>query len=230
MPSNSVQSLRDPLLKYLSLQASRFPLTHFKMPHKYRSRPPISSRSHRNQTSVSQYSTAHESQLWDREPMPPSMLYDRKPKGSSGPTTEYVNNTNVHDRKAAINSRQKSSGRQATSPSNRGKPPHRMSMTGKRKADSSLDGPPANRRRTDLKDERFIHRTMALPTKAEYHYLPPNIFANPKATLHNAVQGRAQLTSIFSPISGSHSRCTLSCTISSQEPLVIVGEGDSKVG
>ena len=218
------------MLKSLSLQALRFPLTHFKMPHRYRSRPSIPSRPQGNQTSVGQYSTAQESRLWDRNDMPPSMLYNGKSKGRNGPTTEHVNNTYAHDQKVAVNLRQKPSSRLATSPSSSRKSLRRMSVTGKRKAESALDGPPTNRPRLDLKDEKFIHRTMALPTKAEYHYLPANTLANPKATLHNAVQGQAQLSSIFSPISRSHFRCSLSCIISSQEPLVVTGEGDSKVG
>ncbi|KAL9114186.1 MAG: hypothetical protein Q9187_007521, partial [Circinaria calcarea] len=175
-------------------------------------------------TPAGQYSTAQDSQLWEGNDMPPSMLYDGKPLSKSSRTSEQVSHMNLHDHKATVSLRQKSNGKPVHSSSNSKNSPRRLSLTRKRKAESSLVEPPTNRPRIDLKDEVFVRRTMVLPTKADYPYLPANILGNPKANLHDAFQGQAQLSSTFSSISKFHSKCTLSCIVPSQEALVKAAE------
>lgn len=99
---------------------------------------------------------------------------------------------------------------------------------------------PSRRRRAEakerppLKDEDYIKNTMEIPTAADYPDVPPELFANPKAGVHNALQFVADFRPRLISIRGNALRCTLRCRVRSTAPVkveteVVVGEGMNKV-
>lgn len=88
--------------------------------------------------------------------------------------------------------------------------------------------------RPPLKDEDYIKNTMEIPTAADYPDVPPELFANPKAGVHNALQSIADFRPRLISIRGNALRCTLHCRVRSTAPVkveteVVVGEGMNKV-
>lgn len=100
--------------------------------------------------------------------------------------------------------------------------------------------PPSRGRRAEakerplLKDEDYVKNTMEIPTAADYPDVPPELFANPKAGVHNALQSIADFRPRLISIRGNALRCTLRCRVRSTAPVkvdteVVVGEGMNKV-
>lgn len=88
--------------------------------------------------------------------------------------------------------------------------------------------------RPPLKDEDYVKNTMEIPTAADYPDVPPELFANPKAGVHNALQSIADFRPRLISIRGNALRCTLRCRVRSTAPVkveteVVVGEGMNKV-
>ena len=108
----------------------------------------------------------------------------------------------------------------------------------KRNRDSEVlaDTRPARRQRAsalstgELKDVAYIRRTMQVPTSKNYPNLKRQIFDNPKAYFHDALQGSASFEPDYTSIGRDLFRCTLSSNFSQSEVTeVTIGEGRSKV-
>lgn len=109
----------------------------------------------------------------------------------------------------------------------------RQQMQGMKRKAGASDTPPAQRLRqgpaapVELKDEAYFRRTMHVPTQEVYPMLKDSIFAQPKQSLHNALQD-VDFSKNTRPLRGSDAfQCTISC--SALDLVAIEGEGTSKV-
>ncbi len=107
--------------------------------------------------------------------------------------------------------------------------------SGKRKADNSTSQRPARRRRggqdaahLELKDEAYIRKTMHVPVPEDYPNLPANLFRNIKGSIHDAIQGFAELQSDIKVLTDQVFQTTLRFT-SAVHNEVVIGEGRTKV-
>ena len=101
---------------------------------------------------------------------------------------------------------------------------------GKRKAGTPLKPPSSRRKRTVLSrmDQSHVRSKLNLPTQKDFPNLPPRLLEQPKARLHDAIQGIAKFKSSLSYVHADRMKCVVNCTISGKDPVAAVGEGPNK--
>lgn len=118
-------------------------------------------------------------------------------------------------------------GANSTTPKGRNSNPSRARTPPRRRHAETKEGP-------TLKDEDYIKKTMEVPTAADYPEVPHELFQNPKAGVHNALQSIADFRPQLISIRGNALRCTLRCRVRSTAGVkanteVVIGEGMNKV-
>lgn len=85
-------------------------------------------------------------------------------------------------------------------------------------------------------DENFVQDQRDFPTPENYPDVPSSVFTEPKGSIWNTLQGRADFKAEFTQHSSHHNRpetyqCTLTCVFrQSHESIVGIGRGLNKVG
>lgn len=153
---------------------------------------------------------------------------------SRGTTTGWQKNPKSQSVKA-VKSPQSASN---SSPRHRAHPSVKLALPGssrKRKADDSISQRPARRRRggqnavhMELKDEAHIRKTMRIPVPEDYPALPAHLFKQIKGSIHNAIQGVAEIESDTQMLTDGVFQSTLRYK-SVVHNEVVIGEGRSKV-
>ena len=194
---------------------------------------PFSSCKYERQASQQNYSTLQDSTLWDKNELPSSILYrnDTKKKEGRGLKPTATTNKSIARQQHEPPAEQQLSGKNKADRSStfgRGSSVNTR-VSRKRQAETSAMQSPATRRRIGGNDHLASLRTLNLPTKPDYPYLPDRLLEIPKPILHNAVQGYATIESHFSRINSEHYKCAVTCAIGAKTPLTAVGEGRSKV-
>ena len=101
----------------------------------------------------------------------------------------------------------------------------------KRKGTNHSQLPPARRRKEDTTSATSQNRERNVPSPAEYPYLPPKVFQDPKSHLHEIYRGFGAFSSEIHSSNRSIFVCSLKFKFTKENmPMTAEGQGRNKVG